>query len=61
MITSTIVELNQDIGCHILTFLDGIDATNFIEAVNNSEQFRCRVSYLKVSQMSVKLMMNNLS
>jgi len=34
-----VVELNQDVGCHLLRFLDGIDATNFIEAVNDSRQF----------------------
>ncbi|CAF1566950.1 unnamed protein product [Adineta ricciae] len=35
----TIVELNQDIGCYLLRFIDGLDATNFIEAVNNTNQF----------------------
>lgn len=40
MTENTIVELNQLIGCHILSFLDEIDATNFIEAVNESTQFR---------------------
>jgi len=39
MTENRVVELNQDVGCHLLTFLDGIDATNFIEAVNNSQQF----------------------
>ena len=39
MSKNAIVELNQDVGCHLLTFLDGIDATNFIEAVSNSKQF----------------------
>jgi hypothetical protein len=33
------VPLNQVIGRHILTFLYGTDATNFVEAVNDSEQF----------------------
>jgi hypothetical protein len=36
---TTMVELNRDIGCHLLTFIDGIDVINFIEAVNDSEQF----------------------
>jgi len=31
--------LSQLIGRQLLNFLDGIDAINFIEAVNNSEQF----------------------
>ena len=35
------VELNQVIGSHLLSFLEGIDATNFIEAVNDSRQFWC--------------------
>jgi hypothetical protein len=39
MVKGTFVELNQDVGCYLLQFLDGLDATNFIEAVNNSEQF----------------------
>jgi len=39
MTENTVVELNQDIGCYLLRFIDGIDATNFIEAVNNSRQF----------------------
>ena len=34
-----IVELNQDIGCYLLKFIDGIDAVNLIEAVNDSRQF----------------------
>ena len=34
-----VVELNQDVGHHLLTFLAGTDATNFIEAVNSSKQF----------------------
>lgn len=39
MTDHTVVELNRDIGYYLLMFLDGIDATNFIEAVNNSQQF----------------------
>ena len=39
MTERTVVELNQDVGCHLLKFLEGIDATNFIEAVNDSPQF----------------------
>ena len=35
------VELNQVVGVHLLSFLEGIDATNFIEAVNDSRQFWC--------------------
>ena len=35
---NTAVELNHDIGCYLLRFLEGIDATNFIEAVNNTRQ-----------------------
>jgi hypothetical protein len=32
--------LIKDVGCHLLKFLDGIDATiNFLEAVNDSRQF----------------------
>lgn len=40
MIKNKIIQLNQVIGCHILSFLDGIDATNFLEAVNDSKDFR---------------------
>jgi hypothetical protein len=36
---NTVVELNQDVGCYLLRFIDGIDAANFIEAVNDSRQF----------------------
>jgi hypothetical protein len=36
---NAVVSLNQDIGRHLLTFLDGTNATNFLEAVNNSKQF----------------------
>jgi hypothetical protein len=39
MSKDTVVELNQVVGCHLLTFLDGLDAANFIEAVNDSKQF----------------------
>jgi len=39
MSKNTVVQLNGVVGCHLLKFLDGIDATNFIEAVDNSEQF----------------------
>ncbi|CAF4124322.1 unnamed protein product [Adineta steineri] len=35
----TAVELNQDVGCYLLKFINGLDATNFIEAVNDSRQF----------------------
>jgi hypothetical protein len=35
------VELNQVVGSHLLSFLEEVDATNFIEAVNNSRQFWC--------------------
>ena len=41
MLEKTFVELNPDVGCHILTFLDGIDAINFLETVNNDQQFWC--------------------
>lgn len=40
MTKNVVVQLNQLVGCHLLTFLDGIDAINFIEVVNDSEQFR---------------------
>lgn len=39
MTENMLVKLNHVVGCHLLTFLDGIDAINFIEAVNDSEQF----------------------
>ena len=39
MSKNTVVQLNQDIGCYLLRFIDGIDAVNFIEAVNDSRQF----------------------
>ena len=39
MSKNTIIELNTVVGCHLLKFLDGIDAINFIEAVESSEQF----------------------
>ena len=39
MSKNTVVRLNAVVGCHLLKFLDGIDATNFIEAVDNSKQF----------------------
>lgn len=39
MTENEIVELNQDTGCYLLKFIDGIDAVNFIEAVNDSRQF----------------------
>ncbi|CAF3285241.1 unnamed protein product [Rotaria sp. Silwood2] len=39
MTGNTVVELNQDVGCYLLRFIDGVDAVNFIEAVNNSRQF----------------------
>ena len=38
MTENTVVELNPDIGCFPLRFIDGIDASNFIEAMNNSRQ-----------------------
>ena len=34
-----IVPLNQVIGHHLLSFLEGIDAVNFLAAVDDSEQF----------------------
>ena len=34
-----VVELNEAVGCHLLKFLNGIDATNFTEVVDGSEQF----------------------
>lgn len=40
MTKNTVIELNQVVECHLLTFLDGIDVTNFIETVNDSRQFR---------------------
>jgi hypothetical protein len=40
MMENIVVSLNQDIGRHLLTFLDGTNATNFVEAVNSSEPFR---------------------
>ncbi|CAM4962682.1 unnamed protein product [Rotaria socialis] len=40
MTKNKVVELNQDVGCYLLRFIDGIDAINFIEAVNDSRQFR---------------------
>ncbi|CAF1202272.1 unnamed protein product [Adineta ricciae] len=39
MMDNTVAELNQDVGYSILAFLDGIDAVNFVEAVDNSQQF----------------------
>lgn len=39
MMNDIVVELYQDIGCYLLRFIDGIDVTNFIEAVNDSRQF----------------------
>ncbi len=39
MMKNTVVELNQEVGCYLLRFIDGIDAVNFIEAVNDSRQF----------------------
>jgi len=35
----TVVALNQVFEYHLLTFLEGIDAVNFIEALNGSKQF----------------------
>ena len=35
-----VVQLNQDIGYYLLNFLDGVDACNFLEVVNQSSQFR---------------------
>jgi hypothetical protein len=34
-----IIQLYPDIGYHLLNFLDGIDVCNFIEVVNDSNQF----------------------
>ncbi|CAF4459530.1 unnamed protein product, partial [Rotaria magnacalcarata] len=39
MSKNTVVELNEVVGCHLLKFLNGIDATNFIEAVDSTKQF----------------------
>ena len=39
MSKTTVTRLNPDAGCYLLRFLDGIDATNFIEAVNDSKEF----------------------
>ncbi len=39
MSKNPVVGLNAFVGCHLLKFLNGIDATNFIEAVDSSEQF----------------------
>lgn len=39
MAKNIIVKLNEVVEYHLLKFLDGIDVTNFIEAVNGSEQF----------------------
>ena len=39
MSKNIVVELNEVVGCHLLKFLDGIDVTNFIEAVDGSRQF----------------------
>lgn len=39
MLGNTAVRLNQVIGRHVLKFLDGVDAANFIEAVDRSEEF----------------------
>ena len=35
-----VVQLNQDIGYDLLNFLYGVDACNFLEVVNKSNQFR---------------------
>ncbi|CAM2728350.1 unnamed protein product [Rotaria socialis] len=34
-----VVQLNPVVGCHLLCFLDGLDASNFLEVVNNTNQF----------------------
>ncbi|CAF1611904.1 unnamed protein product [Rotaria magnacalcarata] len=36
---NTNVELNHVVGCHLLSFLHGMDVINFLEAVNTSNQF----------------------
>ena len=41
MAQNSAVELNQVVGSHLLSLLEGIDAINFIEAVNDSKQFWC--------------------
>ena len=51
---NTIVELNQDVGYCILTFLDGLDAISFTEAVENSEQF-CSIAKI-LDRHFIKLM-----
>lgn len=33
------VQLNPDVGLRLLNFLEGTDASNFLETVNNSDQF----------------------
>lgn len=39
MSKNTAVKLNEVVGCHLLKFLNGIDAANFVEAADGSEQF----------------------
>ncbi|CAF2057501.1 unnamed protein product, partial [Rotaria magnacalcarata] len=34
-----VFQLNPVVGCHLLCFLDGLDASNFLEVVNNTNQF----------------------
>lgn len=34
-----IVQLNPDVGCHLVNFLEGLDASNFLETVSTSDQF----------------------
>lgn len=36
---NSVIELNPDIGRYLTRFLDGMDVINFVETVNNSEQF----------------------
>ncbi len=39
MIGNAVIPLPEVIGCHLLTYLYGTDAINFVEAINNTDQF----------------------
>jgi hypothetical protein len=39
MSKNTIIRCDEVVGCRLLKYLDGLDAINFIEAVDSSEQF----------------------
>ena len=56
-IGNKIVQLNRDVGCHLVNFLEGIDAANFLEAVNNSEQFN---SIATTSDLVFRQLMNEI-